>query len=138
MIDYSAYRSSLTRLQEQYENLENLDPGLSKLTRDGVAESVLRRFKICYDRQWKVLKRYLNEELGIAETPNSPKPILRLANENNLFASSIDQWLRYANARIDTSHDYDAEKAKACLVLIPCFIDDAIALYQKISDSTWK
>ena len=30
-----------------------------------------------YDMVWKHLKRYLNEELGLAETPNSPKPVIR-------------------------------------------------------------
>ena len=138
MIDYSKFRLSLMRLREQFLNHKNLDPALSELTREGVAESVIQRFETCYDCLWKVLKRYLIEELGIAETPNSPKPVLRMANENHLFSSSIDQWLRYSDARIDTAHDYNGEKAKACLILIPEFIDDAIDLYQKISKSTWK
>ena len=45
--------------------------------------------------------------------------------------------MRYASARTDTSHDYDGEKAKACLELMPDFIDDAIGLYQTMSGETW-
>ena len=85
-----------------------------------------------------MLKRYLNQELGIAEPPNSPKPLIRLAHENDMFASSLDQWLQYADARVATSHDYDGEKAKACLELIPDFIDDAIGLYQTMTCETWE
>lgn len=138
MIDYDNFRLSLKRLEEQHENYRNLDVALPELMREGIAESVIQRFETCYDCLWKVLKRYLTEGLGLAETPNSPKPIFRLAHENGLFASPLEQWLQYAEARIDTSHDYDGEKAKACLELIPAFIDDAIGLYQTMSGAAWE
>ena len=138
MIDYEKFRLSLKRLEEQHENYRHQDSGLSELTREGIAESVIQRFETCYDCLWKVLKRHLNEGLGIAEPPNSPKPLIRLAHENGLFASPLQQWLQYADARIDTSHDYDGEKATACLELMPDFIDDAIGLYQTMSGAAWE
>ena len=138
MIDYDKFRLSLKRLEEQHENHLRQDESLSELIREGIAESVIQRFETCYDCLWKMLKRYLNEELGIAEPPNGPKPIIRLAYENNLFASPLDQWLKYAEARIDTSHDYDGEKAQACLELMPDFVDDAIGLYQTMTGTAWE
>ena len=138
MINYDNFRLSLKRLEEQHENYRNLDAALPELMREGIAESVIQRFETCYDCLWKVLKRYLTEGLGLAETPNSPKPIFRLAHENGLFASPLEQWLQYADARTDTAHDYDAEKARACLELIPAFIDDAIGLYQTMSGAAWE
>ena len=98
MIDYGKFRLSLKRLEEQYENHRNQDPALSDLMREAVAESVIQRFETCYDCLWKILKRYLFEGLGLAEIPNSPKPIIRLAYENDLFASSLEQWLAYARS----------------------------------------
>ena len=89
MIDYSKFRSSLKRLEEQNGNYRQGNPALSDLDREGIAESVLRRFKTCYDCLWKVLKRYLTEALAVADTPNSPKPVFRLAHENNLFAAPL-------------------------------------------------
>ena len=138
MIDYSKYRSSLKRLEEQDENYRQENPALSDLDREGIAESVIQRFETCYDCLWKVLKRYLIEELGVADPPNSPRGIFRLASENDLFVASVDQWFRYHEARIDTSHDYDGEKAKACLAIVPDFIDDAIGLYQTMTGETWE
>ncbi len=111
---------------------------MSDLNREAVAESVIQRFETCYDCLWKVLKRYLTERLGLLDTPNSPKPIFRLAHENGLIEERVAQWLRYADARIDTSHDYDGEKAKACLALMPDFIADAIGLYETLSGATWE
>ena len=138
MIDYDKFRLSLNRLEEQHNNHRELDEALPELMREGIAESVIQRFETCYDCLWKVLKRYMEEGLGIAEPPNSPKSLIRLAHENGMFASSLEQWLLYAEARIQTSHDYDGEKAKACLALMPDFIDDAIGLYQTMTGDTWE
>ena len=99
---------------------------------------MIQRFETCYDCLWKVLKRYLIEALGVAEPPNSPKPVFRLAHENHLFAAPLEQWFRYAGARIDTSHDYDGGKAQACLAQVPDFLDDAIDLYQTMSGTAWE
>ena len=137
MIDYSKFRLSLKRLEEQHETLLFLDAALPKLIHEGIAESVIQRFETCYDCLWKVLKRYLNEGLGIADVPNSPKPVFRLAHENNLFTVPITQWLLYADTRIATSHDYDGEKAKAALELVPNFVADATDLYETMTGDSW-
>lgn len=138
MIDYNKFNQSLKRLEEQHENYLKQDDSLSDLNQEAIVESVKQRFEICYECLWKVLKRYLIEELGLAETSNSPKPVLKSAHENFLFASPLEQWLQYADARVNTSHGYDVEKAKDCLVLITDFIDDAIGLYQTMSEETWE
>ncbi len=138
MIDYSNFRSSLKRLEAQNENHRQGNPALSALDREGIAESVIRRFGTCYDCLWKVLKRYLNEDLGIPETPNSPKLVFRLAHENQLFARPLERWLRYVNVRVNTSHDLEGQKAAACLALVPDFMDDAVGLYQTMSGEAWE
>ena len=138
MIDYSKFQLSLKRLEAQNGNHRQGNPILSDLDREGIAESVIQRFETCYDCLWKVLKRYLIEELGIADPPNSPKPVFRLAHENGLFDVPVAQWFRYAEARIGTAHDYDGAKAQACLALVPDFIDDAIKLYETMSAASWE
>ncbi len=138
MIEYDKFQKSLKHLELQFENYNGLDTTQPELIQEAVSESVIQRFETCYDCMWKVLKRYLQEELGIPEVPNSPKPIIRLGHENDLFASSLDQWLSYADARIATSHDYSGVKAKEALDLMGDFIDDAIGLYQTMSGESWQ
>ena len=128
---------SLKRLEEQYENYRQSDDSLPELTRDAIAELAIQRFETCFDCLWKVLKRYLFEELAIADAPNSPKGSFRLANENSLFAAPLNEWLGYADARTGTAHDYSGEKAQACLDIMGTFIDDAIGLYQTMTRETW-
>lgn len=140
MIDYDKFNKSLKHLELQFENYNRSGDrvDIPELDREALAESVVHRYETCYDCLWKILKRYLIEELGIPEVPNSPKPIFRLGFENKLFSSTLEQWLRYAEARIDTSHDYSGEKAEECLKLMGDFIDDAIGLYQTMTGETWE
>ena len=137
-IDYSKFRLSLRRLAEQLDNHRSPPPGRTRLDAEGVAESVIQRFETCYDCLWKVLKRYLIQELGLAELPNSPRPLFTTAAENGVFDSPLDQWERYVNARVDTTHDYDGKKAQACLDLVPDFVADAITLYETMTGETWE
>ncbi|HEB77007.1 MAG TPA: nucleotidyltransferase [Methylothermaceae bacterium] len=129
-IDYGKFDKALRNLRSQFEHYRNPDPNLPQYLQEALAESVIQRFETCYDCLWKVLKRYLVEELGLPEVPNSPKPVFRLANENRLLPSPIERWLRYADARIATAHDYSGEKAREALTLMADFIRDAEALYQ--------
>jgi len=137
MIEYDKFEKSLKHLKLQLANYRTLDGSLPELMKDAVAESVIQRFEVCYDYMWKVLKRYLAEELGLPETPNSPKPILRLAAENGLLNLPVEQWMSYADARTGTSHDYSGEKAQAALALMNDYVEDAIALYSKMSGEKW-
>ena len=140
MIDYDKLNKSLKHLELQYANhkLAQDRPELADIDREAIAESVIQRFETSYDTLWKDLKRYLIEELGLADVPNSPKPILKLAGENDLFASPVEQWLKYADARTSTAHDYSGEKAAEALLIVGDFIDDAIGLYQTMTGTTWE
>ncbi|MCY3747123.1 MAG: nucleotidyltransferase substrate binding protein [Acidobacteria bacterium] len=137
-IDYSKLEQSLRRLIEQHHNHLAADEALSRLDREARAESVIQRFETCYDCLWKVMKRYLIQGLGLADLPNSPRPLFRIAAENRVFESPVEQWLRYVEARVDTAHDYDGKKARACLELIPDFITDVISVYETMTGNAWE
>ena len=140
MIDYEKRQKSLKHLELQFENYQRAQdrPELTELDREAIAESVIQRFETCYDTLWKDLKRYLIEGLGLADVPNSPKPIIKLAGQNDLFASPVEKWLEYADARTDTAHDYSGEKAASTLATVEDFLADAIGLYQTLTGTTWE
>ncbi len=140
MIDYDKLQKALKHLELQYANHKRAQSRaeLTDIDREAIAESVIQRFETCYDTLWKDLKRYLIEEIGLPDVPNSPKPLLKLAGQNDLFASPVEQWLKYADARTSTAHDYSGEKAEEALALMGDFIDDAIGLYQTLSGTTWE
>lgn len=136
MIEYDKFRKALKHLELQFENYSTSGDraNLSDLDREALAESVIQRFEVCYDCLWKVLKRYLVENLGLPEVPNSPKPVFRIAFENLLFPS-LENWLKYADARVD---DYSGDKAESCLKLMGDFIHAAMSLYQTLTKEPWE
>ena len=140
MIDYEKFQKSLKHLELQFANYTTAADRaeLSEIDREAIAESVIQRFETCYDTLWKDLKRYLIEELGLADVPTSPKPVLKLAGQNELLVSGVEQWLKYADARIDTAHDYSGLKAEQTLLVIEDFIGDAVRLYQTLTGTPWK
>lgn len=138
MIAYDKFRLSLQRLEEQQENLLHPPAERTRLDEEGVRESVIQRFETCYDCLWKVLRRHLIEGLGVPDPPSSPRPVLRMAGENGLLAAPVTQWIRYAEARVATSHDYDGKKAAACLELVPDFLHDAIGLFRTLTGESWE
>ncbi len=139
MIDFDKLQKALKHLERQFQNYQGAEARdeLTDLDREAIAESVIQRFETCYDTLWKDLKRYLVEELGLPDVPSSPKPILKLAGQNDLLPSPVEKWLDYADARTDTAHDYSGTKAATTLITVADFIVDAIDLYRKISGSTW-
>ena len=137
-IDYGNLRMSLKNLETQHRNLLSLSSDYPAFVHEGMAESVIQRFEICYDTLWKTLRRYLIEALGIAEAPNSPRPIFRIAAENLLLASGGERWELYVQTRIDTTHDYDGNNAANAIGIKPAFIDDAIALYGEMTGERWQ
>lgn len=136
MIQYEKLKKSLQHLELQFLNYQNVDvrPELAALDREAIAESVIQRFETAYDGLWKILKRFLIEELGLANVPNSPKPILKLAAQSGMI-DELELWLQYADARTATSHDYSESKALASLALMPTFIVHSQKLFHKMCPS---
>ena len=138
MIEYDKFQKSLKHLETQHQHYLTMDDSLPDWVKEAVPESIIQRFETCFDCMWKVLKRYLLEEMGLAEVPNSPKPLLRTANENQLLNADIKTWFHYLQLRNSTSHDYNGEKAQKALQSMQDYIDDAIRLYEKMSGETWQ
>lgn len=138
-INYDKFRDSLKRLEERYQfylEKEN-NPDIEEAMVESIKESCIQRFEICIDTGWKHLKKYLQEDQGIVDIATSPKAVFRQA-----FASRIIDdatlWFDFNAKRGDTSHDYDGTKADVAFAIIPDFIEEAIALYEKMSGATWQ
>ncbi len=133
MISYVKLEKSLTLLQEQNNRLLSVTDDQEEWIVEAVKESIIQRFEICWDTLWKTLRRYLREEIGVPEVTNRPNPILHLAHENAILSPSIEQWLHYAQLRVQTSHDYNEEKAEEALTYVTSFIHHAAILYKTMS-----
>ena len=53
------------------------------------------------------------------------------------MSAGVEQWELYIRTRIDTTHDYDEEKAARAIGVMTDFTDDAISLYMAMTGETW-
>ena len=95
--NYDKFRQSLRGLEEQHSNYQRKAHALRpKLDKEAVAESVIQRFEIC------------------------------CACLRELPLGRDSQWRKYVDARNNTAHEYDCDKAEACLALVSDFIKEAV------------
>lgn len=136
MIDLATLRTALNNLAEQHDHLHQLGSDTPRLTRDGIAESVIQRFEICYDMAWKVLRRHLHAEMRIPEIPNSPRPVFRIAVENHLMGDGAQRWQDYSSMRIKTTHMYSPEIVGSAIAIMPTFVRDTVDLIERLERGT--
>ncbi len=138
MLLYENLQKSLKNLEMQNENRKRLPLDQPQYIREALDESVIQRFEVCYDTLLKTLRRYLIDEVRLPSFPPSPRPIFRLAGENEVLDSPVERWMEYVNLRVGTTHDYSGEKATAALERIDDFIADAISLYLTMTGEEWE
>lgn len=129
------HQESLKFLQKAIVQLES---GLKQYAQsngnDLIRDGVIQRFEYTYELSWKTLKRFLESTNPVAETIDqmSFSTLIRTAWEQGLLKSSWDIWKNFRDARNDTSHAYDQEKAAKVFVRIPEFLLEVRYLYDQL------
>ncbi len=134
-ISYEKLKKSINRLKEQYKNLLLLDQkNISDLDKEAIKESVVHRFKICYDSFFKALKKHLQKSVVHADT-GSPRAILRKARDMGVMdQEALANWFSYIDLRIGTTHDYSKIKAEKALSKMGEFIEDVEDIYKVLDE----
>ena len=133
-IDFSPLEKSIAQLEKSLEyatsSLAQADPGLFEQFRN----SVIQCFEFTYELSHKMLKRYLEataanpDEVDLATFQN----LIRLGNEKNLLRSDWSKWKTYRQARTDSSHTYDVQKAASVYQVAADFLLEARYLYGEL------
>ena len=124
-IDFSSLGQAISRfeisLNYAHSPLAEQDPGIHEQFRN----SVIQCFEFTYELSHKMLRRYLEEtadsqeEINLATFPS----MIRIANEQGLLRSDWKKWQKYRQARTDSSHTYDEDKAEAVFAISPDFLE---------------
>ena len=98
----------LERSVKTASRLHTFDEDLQETVRAGV----IHNFEVAYEISWKMIKRWLKENIGDATVDGvTRRNLLRLGAENQLISDS-ERWMEYNVARNSTSHTYDEEAAE--------------------------
>lgn len=77
-----------------------------------IKSGIIQNFEISYEIAWKLMKKWLEENIGREAVDGiSRKELFRIAAQNKLI-EDIEKWFIFHEARNLTSHDYDGIKAE--------------------------
>jgi nucleotidyltransferase substrate binding protein (TIGR01987 family) len=91
-----------------------------------VRDGCIQRFEYTYDLSIKFMKRYLEQESSVTEKIDQLnfRDLLRIAGEVGLI-QQVTLWFAFREARNNTSHTYNEDKAQEVFQTIPAFLKEA-------------
>ena len=93
---------------------------------DTVRAGVIQHFEVAYEQCWKMMRRWLVENVGKAyvDDVSTRRGLFRLAAESHLI-TDVERWMDYHSGRNETSHTYDEDTAQSVFEDATEFVHDA-------------
>ena len=120
VIDISNLKSALQTLKSSMETLEK---NKTCDFADMLEDSCIKRFEYSLEIARKLMKRVLKNIYGKSEEELTVNNIFRFM-QGYKFISNWENWRTYYEKRNNTEHEYNLEKSRRLLELIPQFIKD--------------
>lgn len=118
--------------------LTTLNRALTRASREPddieVRDACIQRFEYTYELCIKLIKRYIEQEIPLSENVDrlNYRDLIRVAFEVGILGH-VEQWFQYREARNNTSHAYDENKAHAVFLVLPEFATQAQFLIEQIN-----
>ena len=122
---------SIDALERSVKTASGLDTSDDDL-RETVRAGVIQNFEVAYEQCWKMMKRWLEENIGSTYVDGvTRRELFRLAAESRLIID-VERWMDYHTARNQTSHTYDEATAQSVFEEATQFADDAKQLLRRL------
>ena len=116
---------SLEKVLQVY-NEGNVDEEMCNI----FADSCIKRFEYTFETAWKVMKKYFKLQYAKTEEELTMNNIFRYM-ESYGFTTSWLKWKDYYSQRNNTAHEYNFEKARRLINIVPDFLAEVNFLLQK-------
>lgn len=127
-INIDSLRNAIDLLEKAYEVYKSGDEEeeMCKI----YADSCVKRYEYTFETAWKIMKKYFKLQYHKTEEELTMNNIFRLM-EGYGFTKSWLNWKSYYEKRNNTAHEYNIEKARNLVGIIPEFMEDVIFLLEK-------
>ncbi len=136
-IDITNLKSALQTLQASMKTLEE---NKSCDFVDMLEDSCIKRFEYTLEITRKTMKRVLKKLYGKSEEELTVNNTFRLMQGYKLIPQ-WENWKEYYEKRNNTAHEYNLEKSRALIEIIPRFITDTNTLIRniegKLKNDSW-
>ena len=127
-LDIEALRKAKVSLEKAYNVFINGDNDEDILAI--YADSCVKRYEYTFETAWKTMKKYFKLQYGKKEEDLTMNNIFRFM-EGYGFAKDWTNWRDYYTKRNSTAHEYNIEKSRNLLEIIPEFIKSVDFLLEK-------
>ena len=97
--------------------------------------SVIQHFEICYELCWKMMKRFIEMDIGSEADIFTRKDLFRISAEKRLI-DDFGHWVVFHWVRNMTSHVYDEEMANDIYKTAKSFAQDLHAFLKVMEERT--
>ncbi|MCO5113830.1 MAG: nucleotidyltransferase substrate binding protein [Bdellovibrionaceae bacterium] len=124
---------STTELEKAVKSLEEAlelhQKAETDIEKKAFRDAVIQRFEFSIELSWKTSMKILGSATAAA------KPAIREMARNNLIQDP-ESWLKFIDARNETSHTYDEDVAQKVYLVVLSFLPFAKELLQKLKQSS--
>jgi nucleotidyltransferase substrate binding protein (TIGR01987 family) len=119
-LDLSSLEGAVATLERSVKAAAAYAASLPRELQDTVRSGIIQNFEVAYELSWKMIKRWIESNVGPDSADGvTRRELFRLAAESRLL-EDVDLWMRFHNARNESSHTYDhetAEEVSKCAVV---------------------
>lgn len=127
-LDIESLRFAKTSLQKAYSVYQNGNEDQDLC--DIYADSCVKRFEYTFETAWKVMKKYFKLQYSKKEEELTMNNIFRFM-EGYGFTSSWLKWKEFYTQRNNTAHEYNVQKSRNLIAIIPDFLEEITFLLNK-------
>ena len=127
-LDIEALRKAKLSLQKAYNVY--LNGADDEEMREIYADSCVKRYEYTFETAWKTMKKYFKLQYGKKEEELTMNNIFRFM-ESYGFAKSWTVWRDFYSKRNSTAHEYNIEKSRNLIEVIPEFLNNVDFLLEK-------
>lgn len=127
----------ITNLKSAFEilksSMETLEENKACNFVDMLEDSCIKRFEYTLEIARKLMKRVLKKVYGKSEEELTVNNTFRFM-QGYKFVDNWENWREYYEKRNNTAHEYDLEKSRRLLELIPRFLFDTENLIKNLEE----
>jgi nucleotidyltransferase substrate binding protein (TIGR01987 family) len=111
-LELESLRKAIGALERSLRVAEEQASGSDVDLKETLRAGVVQNFEVAYEQTWKMMKRWLETNVGAIEVDGvTRRQLFRLCHENRLI-DDVDQWMTFHKSRNETSHTYNQETAE--------------------------
>lgn len=130
MLDFENLKSAYNTLCTCYNDYQK---NQNSVLLEYIADSCVKRFEYTLETSWKFAKKILIQKYGKNDNELTMNNIFRFMQGYG-YASNWENWRNYYQQRNNTSHEYNLEKSRELIKIIPEFIKDVEIFIDKLEE----